>query len=359
MRAVYAGSLVETRAEAEQAVTAVMRLMDASGKDAVDYATQVATINEVWGADFSETARTAATLMKTFGISGQEALDLIATGLQTSANKNGDLLDVLNEYSPAFARLGDDAETFLSKLVAGTDAGAFSADKAADVYKELFNKAADGNKDFQDAIDALGLSSATIMRMLLSGGKDAQTAIEMLMERLDGVTNKAKQNQIASKLIGTQWEDVGTKAVTAMGNVKDAVVDTTDASTKATGDMVDTLSGKWDRFWKLFKENPVGKGTILQGIDAFNAIFPAYASGTPYHPGGLALVGDNGPELIDLRRGARVYNNADTTRILNSGGGIQVGALNVYPNERQWAQLMSLVSQAQNARQGSRAAKGR
>lgn len=36
---------------------------------------------------------------------------------------------------------------------------------------------------------------------------------------------------------------------------------------------------------------------------------PAYATGTNFHPGGIALVGERGPELVDLPRGARVTPN--------------------------------------------------
>lgn len=41
---------------------------------------------------------------------------------------------------------------------------------------------------------------------------------------------------------------------------------------------------------------------------AYNRI-PAYAKGTTYHPGGDAIVGENGPEIVTLPRGSRVYPN--------------------------------------------------
>lgn len=56
--------------------------------------------------DVSESARAASALMKNFGIDAEEAYGLIAVGAQNGADKNGDLLDTLNEYSPQFAALG-------------------------------------------------------------------------------------------------------------------------------------------------------------------------------------------------------------------------------------------------------------
>lgn len=37
--------------------------------------------------------------------------------------------------------------------------------------------------------------------------------------------------------------------------------------------------------------------------------YPRYATGTNFHPGGRAIVGENGAEVIDLPRGSRVYPN--------------------------------------------------
>lgn len=44
------------------------------------------------------------------------------------------------------------------------------------------------------------------------------------------------------------------------------------------------------------------RGTALPSI-------PAYANGTSFHPGGLALVGEKGPEIARLPRGTAVYPN--------------------------------------------------
>lgn len=43
----------------------------------------------------------------------------------------------------------------------------------------------------------------------------------------------------------------------------------------------------------------------------------AYARGTNFHPGGLAWVGEQGPELIELPRGTRVYSNKESMAMMN------------------------------------------
>jgi hypothetical protein len=58
---------------------------------------------------------------------------------------------------------------------------------------------------------------------------------------------------------------------------------------------------------------------------AFTSLFdgfsiPGFATGTPSAPGGLAMVGERGPELVNLPRGASVYPAGQTSRMMGGGG---------------------------------------
>jgi len=59
---------------------------------------------------------------------------------------------------------------------------------------------------------------------------------------------------------------------------------------------------------------------VLAGIFE-SLIVPSYAVGTDNHPGGLALVGEQGAELVNLPRGSQVYTNNQTNKLLSGGGG--------------------------------------
>jgi tetratricopeptide (TPR) repeat protein len=95
-----------------------------------------------------------------------------------------------------------------------------------------------------------------------------------------------------------------------------------------------------------------GNGSAGRALNNMFGSISHYATGTSCHPGGPALVGENGPELVNLRRGTQVFTNAETRNMLTAG--TSVGVLNVYPNERQWGQVMQLLKQAQGARQRNR-----
>ncbi len=52
-----------------------------------------------------------------------------------------------------------------------------------------------------------------------------------------------------------------------------------------------------------------------------------FASGTKYAPGGWALVGENGPELMNVPRGSQIYPTGDGPP---SGGGVSIGAMHFH-----------------------------
>ncbi len=45
---------------------------------------------------------------------------------------------------------------------------------------------------------------------------------------------------------------------------------------------------------------------------------PKHARGTSFAPGGITLVGEEGPELVNMPRGSRVYNAVETKEIINN-----------------------------------------
>ncbi|PDT76986.1 hypothetical protein CO675_10395 [Bradyrhizobium sp. C9] len=65
-----------------------------------------------------------------------------------------------------------------------------------------------------------------------------------------------------------------------------------------------------------------GKASIAtDGIGGFGPTVPAFATGTDFAPGGMSLVGENGPELLNLPRGAQVIPN-DVLKSGGVGGGV-------------------------------------
>lgn len=99
------------------------------------------------------------------------------------------------------------------------------------------------------------------------------------------------------------------------------------------------------------------QGISLHDIikDAMKRNAYGYASGTMYAPGGYALVGERGPEIVDLPRGSKVYPNGVVPAGL--AGGTTVNESNVYNisiDASSVEEFNDIVRIAQGARVGMR-----
>lgn len=82
--------------------------------------------------------------------------------------------------------------------------------------------------------------------------------------------------------------------------------------------------------WNLIKEafNAIGKG-FSKAWKWFKGIM-GWASGTNSAQRGLAVVGEQGPELVDFRGGEKVYNATDTRQLLNGNAGSNASGGNTF-----------------------------
>lgn len=109
----------------------------------------------------------------------------------------------------------------------------------------------------------------------------------------------------------------------------------------------------------------IGKGneinSAMSGISsattgtmrAANSKVPQYATGTRSARGGLALVGENGPELVALRGGERIYTNGQTRSLLG-GDSISIGQITIdAKNVKEFNDIVNIArNEAVSMRQG-------
>ena len=222
---IYAQNLGEDFNDVAEGLAATQKASDLAG-EALEQATAAGfVLRDTFDYDISESARAASALMKNFNISAEEAYGLIATGAQNGADKNGDLLDTLNEYSAQFAALGLSADQFMGSLVEGADAGLFSIDKVADAVKEFNIRAKDGSDSSAEAFKGLGLNSGKMFAAFAAGGETAQAAFFDTVEALNKLEDPLKRNEIGVALFGSQFEDLEAGILPVLGDIETAAYD--------------------------------------------------------------------------------------------------------------------------------------
>lgn len=222
---IYAQELGDDFADVADGLAATQQASDLTG-EALERATAAGfNLRDVFDYDVSESARAASALMKNFGIDAEEAYGLIAVGAQNGADKNGDLLDTLNEYSPQFAALGLSADQFIGTLVEGADAGLFSIDKVGDAVKEFNIRAKDGSDTSREAFESLGLNADKMFAAFAAGGDTAEAAFFDTVEALNSMDDPLARNAAGVALFGTQFEDLEAGVLPVLASIETAAYD--------------------------------------------------------------------------------------------------------------------------------------
>lgn len=179
------------------------------------------SLRDTFGFDVSESVRTVNQMMTQFGINSTEAFNLLVQGAQAGLDKNGNLLDVINEYGPKFQQMGLSATDMFNMLKKGADAGVFDIDKLGDAINEFSIRVKDGTAN--DAFKTLGLNVEETTKAFGKGGKSAKEAFGKVMTGLSEVKDPIEQNKLGVQLFGSMWEDTGGKAILAMKDTKGAI----------------------------------------------------------------------------------------------------------------------------------------
>jgi len=115
------------------------------------------------------------------------------------------------------------------------------------------------------------------------------------------------------------WATLGKAALKAISTIIKGIGDQLAAMGAAK--LVEAIADSFDPFtmWAAPGQYIAAAGLASGAAAAYTTAgaIGAFAEGTPSAPGGLAMVGERGPELVNLPTGSKVYNNQQTTSMLS------------------------------------------
>lgn len=232
MKELYKSNYADSMEEASASMNTVIQQMGKLKAPEVQNITSKALLlSKTFDMDVNESVRAAKSLMKQFGIDSDTAFALISEGAQNGLNQNGDLLDVINEYSVQFKNSGYTAIDMFNMLDNGTKQGTWSVDKLGDAVKEFQIRMSDGSAN--EFLEKLGLNAGEVVSRFNAGGESAKGATKDVMKALSEVKNENERYKIGVGLMGTQYEDLGEDAVQALMN--------TDGQMKVTKKTMDDI----------------------------------------------------------------------------------------------------------------------
>lgn len=198
---------------------------------------------------------------------------------------------ILDRLFPDEAEVRRYAEE-LATLTAAMKAGQLSTEdyaRSVMALRQEFNGFADLIANNQEIV-SLGVGPTL---------QDAIDSADASWDRFtDGLVNQSETSRVA---IAKTFQDLAQDVIGSLSNLSNAI---------RGGGFFDILG------------SVINLGLTLGGAGAFGKrvqsslqSVPQYATGTDFHPGGLALVGERGPELVSMPRGARVTPNNELGRM--------------------------------------------
>lgn len=235
-----------------------------------------------------------------------------------------DMVDEIGQHMSRLQGLMVDPAKTATKGV--TDATRQMAADVSALLDRLFPEIAEARRKAEELalLDKAGLSDSLLSRARLrvhAGGKPTATVSEGLlntgpmvkaMDLLDDATETlADKTEIQTVRIAQTFEEMSRNAISSLQQLAGAI---------KGGGFLDILSSVINIGLQLG-----GMGVFGKGFQAkLSQPIPGYANGTNFARGGLSLVGERGPEVVNLPRGAGVMTNKEL-RGLGSGVHVTVG----------------------------------
>lgn len=224
-KAVFNEGIGETPLEIAQNMAKIGQNTKVTGKNLEQLTKSAMALQKTFDWDPNELTRTTDMAYKQWGYSHTQTMGLLAKGAQMGLDKNQNLLDSMNEYAVHFKKIGMSGEDMIKVFAAVGKQGVFDFDKAGDALKEFSIRAIDGSDSTVGAYVQLGLNADTMAKQIAKGGPTAKRTFATILESIKSVKDPVKQDGIGVALFGTMWEDMGKKAIFALGDTKSSLGD--------------------------------------------------------------------------------------------------------------------------------------
>lgn len=224
-KAVFNEGIGETPLEIAQNMAKIGQNTQVTGKNLEKLTKSAMALQKTFDWDPTELTRATDMAYKQWGYSHTQTMGLLAKGAQMGLDKNQNLLDSMNEYAVHFKKIGMSGEDMIKVFAAVGKQGVFDIDKAGDALKEFSIRAIDGSDSTVGAYVQLGLNADTMAKQMAKGGPTAKRTFATILESIKSVKDPVQQDAIGVALFGTMWEDMGKKAIFALGDTKGSLGD--------------------------------------------------------------------------------------------------------------------------------------
>lgn len=220
---------------------------------------------------------------------------------------------IQRRISAAFGDAGREAgENFAAGIESSTGGGG----RVKSAFDAMAAEAARIFEQTRTPLEQYQAQIARLNELLAAGAINQDTYNRAVIQAQDAF----QQSEDAANKAGNTFQQVGQMLASSFSTAFSSIIDGSKRVTDVIADVLKQLGNLLvnKAFQALF-------GGLFGG-GGFSV--PGFANGTPFHMGGLAMVGERGPELVNLPRGAQVIPN----RALREGGGSSIIQVQLSPD---------------------------
>lgn len=235
---------------------------DLNNEDLGKITEQVVALSKRTNTEYVDNIKAADYLMKAFGVSNKEAFDMIASGYKNGLNASGDFTDTIVEYSGTVKEAGYTQEEFFSMLNSGLKNGVRNTDLIADSMVEFSKKLAAG--DYEEMISGMSAETQNMFNEYKNGNATVSDVMSSVQEEMKKMSPAEQQKLLT--VLGSQFEDIGTKGFLGLNKVNDGFKNVEGAMDSATKK---DPAQKWQASW-----NKLSASLSEVGTDILNSLQP-------------------------------------------------------------------------------------
>lgn len=194
------------------------------GDELVSVRNSIQATADTFGKDYKDTLATVDNLMANFGLTAQEAIKVVNDGFVAGADLNGDMLQQIQQFGPAFHDAGISASQLVA-IISQTRSGIFSKDGMV-LIQTASMRIRQMSTSTAKALDAIGISSKQVEADLSSGAKSTFDVIKEISQRLQQVPKDSQAvGDILKDVFGRQGANAGMKMVAELGKMTTSIDD--------------------------------------------------------------------------------------------------------------------------------------
>jgi tape measure domain-containing protein len=249
----------------------------------------------------------------------QKAADRLGQSINQGVVGNIRLADIMSEVSGGAESLANNISGFTDNFYSSSEQAAFLLSDLNGVLEDMGTSLPMTEKGFRDLVEAQNINT-------IAGAENIATLLDLQDEASEYYNLLEESTAVFDTITDFVRGLMGLAAdgTTTLSSAKSAYESALNAAIGGDKDAIADLSSLAQTYLNLTSDS-VSTGAELRAaqqavigqLTGLTGTVPAYANGTDYHAGGWAMVGEQGPELVNLPTGSSVKTNAETNNIMN------------------------------------------